>query len=700
MKKLISIALAVALLVPFGATASAAASTLDERLEAITLSVKDTLGIGDDYTDFESSLNESDGQKVWTLDWHDDDEETYVEANENGKIIHYYWNYSGGDDDSYGNIHKFPAYSMDEAASIADEFLKKVLDTDIEWAELDSNFRYYSSRYNFSGYLTLNGLDTSVPIRLAVDGSTGKVTSYYRDDEGQDYSAASDPSAAIAAADASGTLYDTVNMTLAYATRDDDGTAYLQYTPDSGDTYVVDAITGELVDLTELESGYGETYNEYKSGGMRGAEASDSTSSVLTDIEREAVEGMEGVLDSAELEAAARAVSELGITDDFELDSIYYSSCTDDEGNTQIEASLEFGPANDDAAANELKDLVMDAETGKIISVDVWGDYCTESEDGTYTYTRDEAEATARSFAGKMVPDMLAECVLLDSTGDSGTSEQYFTFSRAVNGIIFPENDISVAVDADTGYVDSYDTTWTDDDIRFVSDTGAISGDDAADAYTAAVGTELRYVQVPADVQSSGMLLAYAFSDSSVWGVDATSGKILQDEEDSDEALEYGDLSGHWAESMIEKLAEYGVGFSGGSFQPEAQLTQKDALILITGAAGYDYSDGTDIEGLYDTAYYLDILDESEYDPDGLVTRADLAKYIVNALGYGEVAEITGIFTVDFADAGDIPSDLYGYVAIARGLGIIGGVPGGSFLPNDTAVRAQAAAMLYHYMST
>jgi hypothetical protein len=81
-----------------------------------------------------------------------------------------------------------------------------------------------------------------------------------------------------------------------------------------------------------------------------------------------------------------------------------------------------------------------------------------------------------------------------------------------------------------------------------------------------------------------------------------------------------------------------------------------------------------------------------------MLTRAECVKYIVNALGYGEVAKIPGIYQAGFADDNKIPDDLVGYVAIANGLGIIHGTGRGYFNPNSTATRVQAAVMLYNCM--
>ena len=202
----------------------------------------------------------------------------------------------------------------------------------------------------------------------------------------------------------------------------------------------------------------------------------------------------------------------------------------------------------------------------------------------------------------------------------------------------------------------------------------------------------------------SHLLLAYTYDpQNTVWGVDAVSGELLRSESSQDAEITYDDISSHYAKAKIEKLAEYGIGFSGGSFFPDRSLTQRDLIALLVSACGNYYgipASEAEVDSLYYSAYSLGILTKAEKAPDSLVTRAELVKRVVRAAGYGRAAEISGIYTVNFADAAAIDKDLTGYVAIARGLGIISGTPGGKFLPNRTATRAEAAVVLYNYMST
>jgi hypothetical protein len=67
--------------------------------------------------------------------------------------------------------------------------------------------------------------------------------------------------------------------------------------------------------------------------------------------------------------------------------------------------------------------------------------------------------------------------------------------------------------------------------------------------------------------------------------------------------------------------------------------------------------------------------------------------------GHSEVAELRGIYRCGFADDEEIADGDYGYVAIAKGLGIVTGDPSGSFRPYEAVTRQEMAHMMFKYMS-
>ena len=83
---------------------------------------------------------------------------------------------------------------------------------------------------------------------------------------------------------------------------------------------------------------------------------------------------------------------------------------------------------------------------------------------------------------------------------------------------------------------------------------------------------------------------------------------------------------------------------------------------------------------------------------DEPIAREDAIRYLLKAMGIGEVAEIEGIFVCDFKDADMISKGRIGYCAIAKGYNIIGGSDG-MLYPKEKTTRAEALAMIYNYLT-
>lgn len=707
MKKLFPLLLTAALLASLILPAQAVESTLDQRLASVTLKVKDTLSITDEYTSFSGSLTESQPVGQWNLNWSKDGETLQVRATDAGKILSYYLYSQQETAPSGGSLSKLPSMTQAEAKSIADVFLAKVLTPSAETVELSaSSFHILRGNsvdsYYLSGKLKLYGIPSPIDVNVTVDTASRSVTAFSRSDSGEDYSSLTRPDKAISLKNASGTLFGTVKMNLTYALRGDgsDKTARLQYTPDSDKTYAVDAVTGKLVDITPRYGPY------YASASGNGKMESASADSGLSQAEQTGVSQMEGALSKNELEARARAITALQLSSSYSLNSVYYYTEKNDDGSSSISAVLSFYQLNTDkASGGSSATVTLDAKSGDLLSLYA---YRSSSDKETAQYTRAQAQDIALNFAQKYAADKMAVSTLADTADtENGDKSQSFTYQHTVNGIPFPQNAVYVTVDAVTGAVTSFSTSW-DKDVTFASADGIVSAEAAKSAYTGALGVILSYVYQPDDdtaaTGSSGtLLLAYSFpTDSTVYGIDAASGQPLRQEQSSADSLSYDDISDHYAQQQILALAQYGIGFSGGSFHPDAELTQKDALSLLVAAQSnyyYPSDSAEDVDTLYQAAYSMGILTPEERKPDQHITRAENVRLLLNAAGYGSFAQIPGIFLVRFQDAADIPAKLYGYVAVARGLGIVSGVPSGKFSPNRTATRAEAAIMLYNYMS-
>lgn len=697
MKKLLALLLTVCLVATLILPAAAADAGLDDRMAKVTLSVKKTLQIGDEYTEFSGNLMEEEPHKLWSLNWKKENTTLTVMATETGRIFSYdLYFYDDITEHENGEIKKFPKLKEAEANKIAENFLSRVLNTRLESVTLEKgrNYisRYENEDYYFNGSMKIKGLKSPIGIHLAVNGAKKMVTSFSRDDYGDDYSSlASRPK--ISKELASKTLFDTVKMELNYVLSEPDSKhAVLQYTPKVTANYMVDALSGKLVELMPV----------VYFGAMKQDSARNESTSGLTDVEQKTVKELAGALSAQELEIAARQISELKITSDFKLSNInYYTQATEQE--TTIVAILNF---NKQIGSNENgqeylyagKTLQLDAKTGKLISSSA---YSSSSKDPKINYSVTQCEAIARAFAGKLSANELQQTKLVAQEVTQEDYYQEFLFVREVNGIPFPANSIVLSVNRTDGSIGTYQISWNDE-MTFADPKGIKTEQEAKDIYTKASGIGLCYAMVSVGENKSEMKLVYDLVDQTIWGVDAASGNVLKYEENETETFRYSDISGHYAKKQIEELAEYGIGYRGEFFAPDQKLSQKDALTLIVAASGYtdlDQNSEEYEENLYSAVYSMGILNKEEKNPTAFLTRAQLTKLILDASAYREAAKIKNIYRIGFKDDKLIAEDLFGYVAIAKGLGMIQGDTRGYFSPNTTATRGQLAVMLYEMMS-
>ncbi len=135
----------------------------------------------------------------------------------------------------------------------------------------------------------------------------------------------------------------------------------------------------------------------------------------------------------------------------------------------------------------------------------------------------------------------------------------------------------------------------------------------------------------------------------------------------------YDDIAGHWAEGIISKLSDIGVGFEGGKFEPEKKVSADDFKRLAEGLGMYSALD----------AGYT----------EGELMRIGAIRYVVKSLGYQKVAELPDIYRTDFVDNDEIKKEDLGYTAIAKALGIVSG-SGSKIRVYDGMTRAEAVCIL------
>lgn len=722
MKKLLALLLSAALLCGTALPALADSETADARLTQVTQAVKSALDLDTTaYTDFHGDSTEDALAPVWYLTWTGDAGSLSIEALEDGTVIYYSLSeYIETPEPLTGSaLPAFPAVDNDAATAAAQSFLDKVLDKGVESAELELTRSpdLNGGDYRFSADILLNGLPSPLSLSLTVRAEDLEVIRFSRDVLAN--SCLGDiPSAVPAAseAEAAALLRATLDLRLEYVLSDDDPTrAVLRYLPEYGHDFYVDAATGELIDLTELEDGM------LKSGAASGGAANDTAESApsaspeegaLTAAEQAGIQKLEGVQSKETLDAGLRSVTEYGLTD-YELVGASYTLLEGGEDTEdRVTCALQYSRSAGDGVWR--RTFTVDARTGAVESLYSRG---PRNEERKPALTAGEAQARAEAFLKAYYPDHAGHLELYNSSVDS-VAEGYpfysFTFARQENGFFFPYHSYTVGIDSTDGSVSSLSFTYTED-VTFDDPTGIIDAGAALDAWLGTYDVTLGYLYVPEPLTSGDaaqdkllqlgfrsfyrLKLGYTLErEGSYLGIDAKTGEPVERQYEQAEGLNYTDLEGHWARETVETLAGYDVGYDADTFGPDQALTQWDLVSLLY---SLDYwavdpaSEDPDLRNeVYAAAYRAGYLAREDRDDGALLTRAGVIQILLDRAGYGQVAALEGIFTCAYTDRDTIPEGGLGYAALAQGLGLVEGAYAGT----RTATRAEAAVLLYRLM--
>ena len=689
---------------------AAAAATADQRLSRVTLAVKETLEIPDTYTEFSGDMEEMETGTIWSLRWENADRSLRVSADEEGKVLQYVLTADRAD----SGPAAFPTVSRTKAAEIAQSFLNRVLSGEESGVIAPDNSGAQSignDQYRFYTDLLLYGLPSPIGLSVTVDGQTGEVLRYSRDDLYDLYVGTAKDPAAVFSGDTARTaarekaaalLKGTLQLRLEYELDDSGERAVLRYLPEGGHSYYVDAATGELVDLTARLQ---DAAAAGDGGGNSGTSDSATESGSLSQAEQEGISQMAGVWSKEQLDQAARKWTQLG------LSGTSLAACTYwlDKETGEVTASLRYN--NEEGW---YRTVTLDGKSGAVQSVSgpTWGE-----ENIKPKVSLEKARTAAEDFLQALRPEEWAVCDLYESgEAADGSRVHTFIFSQKENGYFFPCNSFTVTVDAVDGSIVSFRGSFEADPV-FDSAEGLIAPEAALDAWFGTYTVSLGYVNVLQDLKDYGSqyqqlldlgythlysleLGFYLERENSPSGVDAKTGKPVYPTQ-QDRIITYNDLEGCWGRTQAETLADYGVGWLGGSLQPKKQLTQLELMALLVSLDGYlpDLREEGAADQVYDRAVGMGLLSRAERDDDALVSRGEVVKVLLDYGGYGAAARIPGIFRCTFADEAAIPDSLYGYAAIAQGLGVVQGDGSGSFAAARTATRLEAIVMVYQFMA-
>ena len=173
-------------------------------------------------------------------------------------------------------------------------------------------------------------------------------------------------------------------------------------------------------------------------------------------------------------------------------------------------------------------------------------------------------------------------------------------------------------------------------------------------------------------------------------------------------AVNFSDVSGHWAESFIIDLANKGVinGYTDGTYKPDKTLTYGEYFKLIVTATlpDADFSVLNNETGHW-AGGYLTVLENYKIFEPGVITKEILDSKIsrievVRVLGECDIKireNDQKTIELEFNDISDINELQETTLRHAVAIGVINGDPNGKFRPNGELKRSEVAKIIATY---
>ena len=688
MKKFLSLVLAAALCAASAVPALAYSNS--EKINEMLSVLKQRIGSTDEYDKFSGSVNAYGGETRYEFLWSKTDGDNRssmnITMNSDGVVTSYY-TYGGGGNgrDGKASINR---PDVSEALDAAISGFKKLNPDISENVKITSDGEYRSLTGDDFGFV-LQRTQNGIPVAdddgwISVSADAKRVVSF-----SLNYTTGlkfEDSSKLISKEDAQNSFNEKFPMKLRYTTeyKDDKKSATLIYSPDSEYNQYISATSGEVITREYRRHRFG--------GGNMKAGASmaamDMADNGFSEAEIKNLDTINGLIGLDKAERIILTSKVINANSAYKLTE--HALCRDWYDEDKYTYRLEFERTSGDE--DYWLDAEVDAKSGDILSF-----YISENR-GNEKAKLNVKQGYEKAYAALEVlaPSHFGENMdyLLD--GDDKDSSGNYVFFRYVNGIEFADNSVRISVDMASGKIISYRIGY--DDIEFPSADSVISAEDAGKRLFEQVGYDVWYIPTYEDDKPAQAPVVYD-TDSYDLTLDAFSGE-LKYKRDSEKVGEYTDIENHYAKNAIEALARFGIGFADSEFKPDSNITQADFVTLLN-AAFNDYGPiviykGISYNDIYDDAIADGIVKEDEYSPDADVTRDLAAKMIVRALGFEEVATLDGIYVPIFAD---VSADSVGFTSILGAMGVIKGDENGNFNPSGTVTRADAAIMLYNYLS-
>lgn len=692
MKKRITAAvLSVLMLLLCGVPAAFAEG--DSGLTEAVLLAKERLEIPEECSEFSSSVSRQGDVTYYRLNWRTpDDKEPYGYVNATVSSFGDITSYSKSLSENRDEQPRLSSLTADEVRETGKAWVEKVnpawtneLNFDVE--PYMGNVRYDDAGITFTR--EVNGIPFSGEyISLSLDKRSGEIISVY-----SNWSYPKEipsPEGVISPEEAEAGRMEASGMTLRYIRKSNSEDAILVYQPEDRSIWI-DAFSGE--EFTMEAADVYETTADMAMENMKAEEASMGADLRLTEQEISEISRMDSLISEEKALEIVKALPNTGLSE-FEIARSSYSKIMSEWEKDRYEVSLRLENEEADGSAY----VTLDAESGQLLSLSAYT--YREMAEEKEVISGEELFPKAEAFAKEVASDVYGETKLFDEITED-TSR--FLFRQSVDGVRYDGNYVSVSVDPYTGLVTGFGRNW--DEMNFEPKEGVMTPEEAGQVLFEKIGLSLEYRKIQTK-NTPEVALVYVIKGGAN-AIGAKDGKLLDASGEAydplmGELVMPADISGHYAGDMIEALFVNNVLYlpeGENAFRPDDQITQEEALEFLSAFGSMPYSKPFDPELAYNGAISRNIMDASEKNPAALVSREEAVQYIVRALGYREVAELQEIYRVGFPDASEITGGREGYVALAKGLGIVQGDTEGNFNPKNIVTRGEFAVMVYNYLT-
>jgi len=658
---------------------------MSKKLEIVKERIPDT----EEYDEFTANRREVNGDVAYSFEWTQSnaDASKFLNISINSEdIITQYHFYSGKR--SYDSKPSIKRLSSKNAAERAEELIFEInpLLKDRICVEVPKHESLYAGDYGFSIKRLENGIDVYGDTGyISINEDATEIIDFYINyTVGLKFHNSSN---FISKDDAQNAYKDSLGLKLIYSIKYENNkkrTVSLKYVPSEDNNTYINAYDGSVFSRVDENKYQNETFSGSASNEKTMLDSVNS-SNKFTPSEKAEIDKISNLLSVEEIQ---KIVYENKILD---IDS----SCKTTGSSVSrdyYDPERYYYFINFESSDGECRySICCDAKDGQIINYNRFLNSMSGEAKLSETEALNRADVFARQLAKSYFTLDSNNTYIKNDNLSNGVS-----YNRVVNGIECAFGGINASVNKYDGKLNYFNISH--DNLDFPEPDDIVSLEEATSSLFNAVNYKVIYI--PSFVDGTvNAVCVYAFDSKSSIAIDAFNGKIESSVNDT-EIIPYKDIDNHYAKEQIEELRRFGIGFSGGEFKPEDKITQGEYLTLLSAIFGGSgtpiiLKDGYDYSATYKYATRNDIIDEKNINEGEILNRKTAAVMLVKAMGYDEVAKLEGIYITVFQDV----NDKMGYITILNKMGVINGDGNKNFLPEKEITRAEAAMIIYNYLS-